>query len=144
MGVHCNRKKVKNVYKRKFRLTDQEKDDLTLDLDKLLNNNAVKTLVNCPNVMAKIVIRSYQNIMNKYYPLIKVPKRALKFLNTPWLTKGLKISIRNKNRLQANLKKRYSERAEKHFKRYRNILTKLKKKPLIYSMQKKLQLLSII
>ena len=51
VGVHCNRKKVKNVYKRKFRLTDQEKDDLTLDLDKL-NNNAVKTLVNCPNVMA--------------------------------------------------------------------------------------------
>ena len=126
-GVQNNNKKVKQVYKRKFRLTDKEKNDLVSDLDTLLNNNAVKTLTRCPNIMAKIVIQSYQNIMNKYYPLIKVPKRALKFISKPWFTKGLKISIRNKNRLRFKLSKSYSEDSEKHFKRYRNILTKLKK-----------------
>ena len=128
VGVNCRSKKVKNVYKRKFRLTDQEKADLVSDLDNLLNNNVVKTLASCPNVMAKIVLQSYQNIMNKYYPLIKVPNRALKFINKPWLTKGLKISIRTKNRLQSKLRKHCTENAENHFKRFRNILTKLKKK----------------
>ena len=125
MGVQNNNKKVKQVFKRKFRLTDEEKNDLVSDLDCLLNNNAVKTLTCCPNIMAKIVLQSYQNIMNKYYPLIKVPKRALKFICKPWITKGLKISIRNKNRLRSKLRKSYSENSEKYFKRFRNILTKL-------------------
>ena len=66
--------------------------------------------------------------MNKYYPLVKVPNRALKFISKPWLTKGLKVSIRNENRLRARFRKRYSETSEKHFKKYRNILTKLKNK----------------
>ena len=126
LGVQSNNKKVKQVYKRKLRLTDQEKTDLASDLDTLLNNNVVKTLIHCPNIAAKIVLQSYQNIMNKYYPLIKVPKRALKFISKPWITKGMKISIRTKNRLRSKLRKCYSESAEKYFKRYRNILTKLK------------------
>ena len=77
--------------------------------------------------MAKILLQSYQNLINKYFPLKKVSKKALKFINKPWLTKGLKISIKNKNRLNYKLRKKYTEKAEKHFKRYRNILTKLKK-----------------
>ena len=50
----------------------------------------------------------------------------LKFIAKPWLTRGLKISIKNKNKLRAKLKNEYSEEAEKYFKRYRNVLTKLK------------------
>ena len=44
------------------------------------------------------------------------------------MTKGLKISITNKNRLSFKLRKKFTLKAETHFKRYRNILTKLKKK----------------
>ena len=76
--------------------------------------------------MAKIIVQAYQNIINKYFPLKKLPKRVLKFISKPWFTRGIKVSIRNKNKLHAKLKKRYTEDAEIYFKRYRNILTKLK------------------
>ena len=78
--------------------------------------------------MAKIIVQAYQNIVNKYFPLKKLPKRVLKFIAKPWFTRGIKVSIRNKNKLHAKLKKKYSEDAEKYFKRCRNILTKLKYK----------------
>ena len=55
-------------------------------------------------------------------------KRGLKFISKPWLTRGLKISIKKKNKLRCKLKNKYSVEAEKYFKRYRNILTKLKTK----------------
>ena len=106
----------------------EEENNFISDLNTLLNNDVIKSLCSCPSIMAKILLQSYQNLINKYFPLKKVSKKALKFINKPWLTKGLKISIKNKNRLNYKLRKKYTEKAEKHFKRYRNILTKLKKK----------------
>ena len=126
--VSFHDKKLKNVYKRKFKLNIEEENNFISDLNTLLNNDVIKSLCSCPSIMAKILLQSYQNLINKYFPLKKVSKKALKFINKPWLTKGLKISIKNKNRLNYKLRKKYTEKAEKHFKRYRNILTKLKKK----------------
>ena len=106
----------KTVYKRKFRLNEEEERNFISDLDILLNNNAVKSISSCPNIMAKILLQSYQNLINKYFPLKKVSKRALKFINKPWLTRGLKISIRNKNRLSFKLRQKFTLKAEIHFK----------------------------
>ena len=99
-------KKPKNVYKRKFRLNEEEERNFCSELNTLLNNDAVRSISSCPNIMAKILIQSYQNLINKYFPLKKVSKKALKFIHKPWLTKGLKISIRNKNRLSFKLRKK--------------------------------------
>ena len=120
--------KPKNVYKRKFKLNSEEEKKFVSDLDNLLNNVTIKTLSSCPNIMAKILIQSYQNLIDKYFPLKKVSKKILKFISKPWLTKGLKISIKTKNKLNFKLRKKYTEKAERYFRRYRNILTKVKKK----------------
>ena len=119
-------KHEKDVYKRKFKISEKEEINLLGDLKNFFNSPPIQCLQACPNVMAKIITQAYQNAINKYFPLKKVPKRALKFIAKPWLTRGLKISIRNKNKLRVKLKNKYSEEAEKYFKRYRNVLTKLK------------------
>ena len=127
-SVRHNESKCKNIYKRKSKLNPDEERSFISELDTLLNNEVIRTLNACPNVMAKILIQTYQNLIDKYFPLKKVSKKALKFVSKPWITKGLKISIKNKNRLNFKLRKKYTEKAEKYFKRYRNILTKLKKR----------------
>ena len=54
----------KTVYKRKFRLNEEEERNFISDLDILLNNNAVKSISPCPNIMAKILLQSYQQIFS--------------------------------------------------------------------------------
>ena len=66
--------------------------------------------------------------MDKYFPLMIVPKKALKFIAKPWFTRGIKTSITNKNKLRYKLKNKCSEEVEKYYKRYRNILAILKTK----------------
>ena len=119
-------KKQKDIYKRKFKISEKEEINLINDLKNFFDSPPIQRLQKCPNVMAKIIVQAYQNIINKYFPLKKLPKRVLKFISKPWFTRGIKVSIRNKNKLHAKLKKRYTEDGEIYFKRYRNILTKLK------------------
>ena len=121
-------KKEKDIYKRKFKINETEKRNLLYDLGTFFNSQPIQRLQGCPNVMANIITQVYQNIINKYFPLKKVSKKALKFITKPWFTKGIKTSIANKNILRFKLKNKYSEEAETFFKRYRNILTKLKYK----------------
>ena len=92
-------KNEKAVYKRKSKISDSDKSCLLYDLKAFFNSPVIQRLQSCPNVFANIITQVYQNIINKYFPLMKVPKRALKFITKPWLTKGLKISIANKNKL---------------------------------------------
>ena len=133
-------KNEKAVYKRKSKINDSDKSCLLYDLEAFFNSPVIQRLQSCPNVFANIITQVYQNIINKYFPLIKVPKRALKFITKPWLSKGLKISITNKNKLRAKLKSKYSEEAEKFFKKYRNLLTKLKSKAFnIYFKEKAIE-----
>ena len=127
-NVRNHSKQIKNVYKRKFKLSEHDEANMLNDLENLFSSEAIQRLQACPNVMAKIIIQAYQNLINKYFPLKKVSKRGLKFISKPWLTRGLKISIKKKNKLRCKLKNKYSVEAEKYFKRYRNILTKLKTK----------------
>ena len=94
-------KKEKDIYKRKFKINEKEEINLINDLKIFFNSPPVQCLQKCPNVMAKIIVQAYQNAINKYFPLKKVPKRALKFIAKPWFTKGIKISIKNKNKLRA-------------------------------------------
>ena len=122
--------KMKNIkaYKRKFRINELEEQQLLTDLNILLNNDPVIAMDACPNIKAKIIIQSYQNIIDKYYPLKRISKKALKFINKPWLTKGIKISIIKKNKLYYKLKNKFSVEADAYFRKYRNILTKIKNK----------------
>ena len=66
--------------------------------------------------------RFYKNInrlINKHAPLKDVSKRRLKLLTKPWLTKGIRRSIRVKNNLFFN------SNWNKYKQKYRNKLTAL-------------------
>ena len=118
--------KEKDIYKRTFKISESDKRNLLYDLETFFSSPPIQRLQGCPNVMSNIITQVYKNIITKYFPLKKVPKRALKFINKPWFTRGIKTSIANKNKLRYKMKNKYSEEGEKHFKRYRNILTKIK------------------
>ena len=56
---------MKNIkaYKRKFKINELEEQQLLTDLNILLNNDPVIAMDACPNIKAKIIIQSYQNII---------------------------------------------------------------------------------
>ena len=121
-------KRQKDLYKRKFKISNVEKQNLLYDVKTFFESPPIQRLKTCPNVMANITTQFYQNVVEKYFPFKVVPKKALKFVDKPWFTKGIKISITNKNRLRYKMKGKYSEEAEIYYKRYRNILANLKTK----------------
>ena len=68
--------------------------------------------------------KTFNKIVNKHAPIITFSKRKIKQFSKPWITKGLRTSIRTKNRL-------YQSGDFKKYKYYRNkicTLTRLSKK----------------
>ena len=44
----------------------------------------------------------YNKLINKHAPMKTISKRKAKLLSKPWITKGLRISVRIKNKLYAS------------------------------------------
>ena len=109
-------KHQKDIYKRKFKINKVEEKNLLHDVKTFFDSPPIQCLKSCPNVMTNITTQFYQNIGNKYFPFKLVPKKALKFVDKPWFTKGIKISITNKNNLRYKMKGKYSEKAEIYYK----------------------------
>ena len=53
-------------------------------------------------------------------------KKQKRFKSKPWLSKGIKISINNKNKLYKTCKKSNDQVLFEKYKIYRNILTRIK------------------
>ena len=119
-------KRQKEIYKRKYKISNTEKQNLLYDAKTFFESPPIQRLLSCPNVMANITSQAYQNIRDKYFPLMAVPKKALNFINKPWFTKGIKISITKKKNLRYKMKEKYSVESERYYKKYRNILANLK------------------
>ena len=66
-------KTEKDVYKRKFKINETEKQNLLLDVKTFFDSPPIQRLQACPNVMAKITTQVYQNVMGKYIPHMIVP-----------------------------------------------------------------------
>ena len=71
-------KKEKDIYKRKFKISQKEEINLINDLKNFFDSPPIQRLQQCPNVMAKIIVQAYQNIINKYFPLKKITKTSFK------------------------------------------------------------------
>jgi len=67
--------------------------------------------------------------VNNHALVVKMSRKQRKVALKPWLTKGILLSMKNKNRMYKKvLKSRYDFHLNKRFKNYSNILTHLKKK----------------
>ena len=69
------------------------------------------------------LVLNLQTLQNKYFPLIRVSKK--KFKEKPYLSKGLKVSIKHKNRLYKKFLNNQNEVNEYKWRKYNKIVAKL-------------------
>ena len=64
--------------------------------------------------------------INTHAPLIKASRKKHKLMNKPWITKGILVSIRRKQKLYINFLKNGTEIEKILYKTYANKLSKVK------------------
>ena len=57
-------------------------------------------------------------MLNKYFPIVKLSRK--KFKDKPWITNGIKVSIKYRNRLFKKYIEKWTETNENIWKKYRN------------------------
>ena len=69
------------------------------DLSQLNWESAVSESTNNVNKSFSTFYNKLNRIVNKHAPIKTISKRKAKQLNKPWITKGLRVSIKKKNEL---------------------------------------------
>ena len=97
----------------KFSADQFNKELSEADLDSILINHATD-----PDKSFSTFYNKFNNIVNKHAPITKLTKRKAKQFSKPWITTGLKASIKVKNKL-------YVSGDEDKYKYYRNKICSL-------------------
>ena len=85
---------VSDVYYRKTRLTSHNWQNFNAELNsQLLSTSCVQ---HDANMFANSIINAYSKVIDKFMPLKKLSRKQKRSHSKPWLTKGLKISIKRK------------------------------------------------
>ena len=74
------------------------------------------------------LVTTSKNLLDKHAPLIRQSRRERKLAQKPWITKAIMVSIRHKNRLFSKICKNRTLSATNAYKKYRNLLTRIKYK----------------
>ena len=94
-----------------------------------MNEGITKNLYATPvDNLFKIFIENFESVLNKHTPLKELSRTEKKFRSKPWLTKGIRNSIKTKNTLYKESTKRNSPESFQRYKMYRNCLTHVKEK----------------
>ena len=117
-----------DVFIRKSNLNDFEWESLNAELDQSLQKNIpFQHLLNSQN-LASSIISTYQSVLDKFMPLKKLSKKEKEKYNKPWITSGIKVSIKRKYELLEISKKSKCLNDIQKYKSYLNKLTHIKKK----------------
>ena len=122
--------KQEDIYVRKSNLSPLEWDLLNMELDSILKQRAALLNSQIIDVQqyASLIADTYQYILDKYMPLIRLTKKEQSFHKKPWISSALKVSIKRKNELYSNSKSKNDLELNLKYSQYRNILTKLLRK----------------
>lgn len=102
-------------------------EQITKRIDEIISSNNSQQMKESEyNNIFKQLIINLQSLRDKYFPLTRISKQ--KFKEKPYLTKGLKVSIRHKNRLFKNKLNNPNEINKYKWRKYRNLVTKLIRK----------------
>ena len=108
-------KHFKNLDKRKFK-----------ELENIDWNQLLAVYCNDTNISLDIFLKSVNSILDRHVPLIRVTKRMEKTYKKPWITKGILVSFKKKNKIYNKFwKAKEPERKislHETFKKYRNII----------------------
>jgi len=75
-----------------------------------------------------MLVSTLKKLLDKYAPLIRQSRRERKLAQKPWTTKAIMVSICHKNRLFSKICKNRTPFATNAYKKYRNLLTRIKYK----------------
>jgi len=74
------------------------------------------------------LVSTFKNLLDKHAPLIRQSRRERKLAQKPWITKAIMVSIGHKNRFFSKICKNRTPSATNAYKKYRNLLTRIKYK----------------
>ena len=118
------RDKIKRKQIKKRDLSHFNPDSLNSDLATIDWSCIIKTHTNNVDELFSTFYRNFNKIINKHAPIKTLSQRRIKQFSKPWITKGIRTSIKEKNRL-------YQIGDQEKYKYYRNkicSLTRLSKK----------------
>ena len=119
-----------DVYIRKTRLSTVEWQMLNNELEHILDleSSHLNTQILDVNHYASMITESYQYLLDKYMPLVKLSRKELSFHKKPWISSALKTSIKRKNDLYSASRFKNDPESNSQYTKYRNLLTKLIRK----------------
>ena len=114
-------------------------------LNRIINNESVEkfqteqsttnwndvTTTQCPNKSYNLFINKFSQIYEKHFPQKTITKKTQNLIS-PWITKGLTKSSKQKQKLYIKFLKKRSKINESNYKNYKNLFEKIKnnlKKP---------------
>ena len=91
---------------------------------------------NCPNLAFKSFFEKINSAVDFHFPLTKIKLTSKKFRQAPWMTGGLLISHKTKEKLFAKRKRSPSEKNITAFKTYNNLYNKIRRAAKKYHYEK--------
>ena len=116
-----------DIYTRKKTLTEAEETKLNSELQIAFENSNLTGVTNVDE-KTKIIIDIYQNLIDKFFPIRKLSRKEKSFFCKPWITRGIRVSMDNRDRLQRKSIRLKTEEAITEYKKYKNCVTRLQKK----------------
>ena len=114
------------VFYRRSKLTPEKWQLFNTELKTTLGENLIRGECHDPNSTADFIMSTYHSLIEKYMPIKTLSRRQKRFFNKPWITKGIKISIRTKNMMFKLSKECPEPDIIEKYKSYRNLLSRLK------------------
>jgi len=74
------------------------------------------------------LVSTLKKLLDKHAPLIRQSRLERKLAQKPWITKAIMVSYRHKNRLFSKICNNRTPSATVAYKKYRNLLTRIKYK----------------
>ena len=109
----------------KIFFSDKNKESFKQDLQKI--NWEELNILNCKNTLYKNFIKIYFSIYDKNFPL-PASEVKLKDLQTPWMSKAMRKSSNQKQKLYVKFLRSKTPKDELTYKNYKNLVEKFRKK----------------
>ena len=116
------------LYYRRSKLSSCEREKFNSELKQILNQklNCNGTIGLDPNSFAENITNAYHVLIEKFMPVRTLSRKQKRFFNKPWITKGLKISIKMKNKMFKLSKETSDPTVIQKYRDYRSLLTRIK------------------
>ena len=113
-----------NVYQRN--LKNLNKDNLKKDLSKINWQTVLEYEREDPNFSFDIFEKEIKNVLDEHMPFKKLTKKDIKQQSKPWITQGIKTSIKRREQLYAKyLKSKNIEIKEEYHRQYKDLRNQL-------------------